>query len=369
MTVAAFIDSFDGYPLSQINQKWTQTPNVQLAAGQGRRLTTALDCRTAQNAGAFLSIPSSPTVTVGFAYKPSYFGSTGSYGLATGMFSLWNQTSGMIAVECRSDGHIYASRKRAGIGYRWGNGTINSGVSTDVGVRSGQPLQLDTWQYIEISVTKSPTYTTAGTIEVRVNGSSVAGIPSSPIYTDVYGSSVNTPFYQVGIGSVNSRDNYYDGTSAALFDDVYIAYGDSQYWSCGDSRVDYLALDSDSLPMDWVASDGRTTNRFILLRDSSGSMSATTAGQAMTFGVQNLNFNPLVIHGVQVAGIGHKSDAGIKIIKLRIKSGSNTFETEALPLGSTDTGLLGTALTAPGGGAWTVATVNAMEVGAVVETA
>lgn len=367
MAVEAFIDGFDGYSFSSILQKWTQMgQNVSFAVGGGRRLTTGLNLNSG-GAGIAKTIPVSPTVTMGFAYRPSFFGTSSGAGICAGLAFFWGPSIPLVSIETRVDGHIYASRRPTGFGSRWGNGRVLfDGTSTDLGVRSLQPLQLNTWQYIEISITKAATAQGLGSLEVRVNGSTGGGIPATPIYTNNIWSSLNSSFYQVGIGTLSFNDGYYDGNGGGRFDDVYITYGDSQYWSCGDSRVDYLPLTVDSTPMDWVASDGRTYERYILLRDGTGTMSTQTAGATMMFEVQDLNYNPTAIHGVQVVGMGHKSDDGAKVVKLLIKNGDSTYETQAIGLGSGNTGLEGTAMTAPGGGAWTLSAVNSMRVGVTV---
>lgn len=310
------------------------------STSQGRYGGGCLKSNTANTGwyrGGFDLAPGS-TIIISFHYYPEAQGSTGATDKLLSGF-VRDASLRLFYLENNSSGDLKAFNA--------------NGVQ--VGSTASAALSNTTWHWIEVKVVLG-TNDTTGSIEVRVND--VVKITASGI--DTY-SSGTLAFIQ-WLGSAGGY----------RLDDVIIMDGTGSYMNdfLGETKIETLGPNGDGATVDWTASAGAD---YTCVDDAVGGVSnndtdyvsSSTAGQKSEFQMSNLSNTPTSIHAVQIRTKAKKTDAGARTYRSYIKSSASTEN-------GTTYGLTydycwrrnGVHYRDPnGGGAWSGAAVNALNVG------
>lgn len=215
-------------------------------------------------------------------------------------------------------------------------------------------LALNQWYYIEVKVT---IHSTAGAVEVRVNG--------SPVLTVV---GVDT---QQFANSFANQIDFSSGNTGTRIDDIYIcdASGTQNTDFLGEVKVERLVPTGDSGLQGWTPSDG--TSHFALVDETPDNAdadyleSANVPGNQDLFDYANLASLDSGIRGVQVNTLARVTDAGSIGIKTLATSGAAESEDVAQVVSDTSYRSFARVIESdPNTGAlWTAASVNAAQFG------
>jgi len=304
-----FIDGFDHYAAGDIAKKWTSIlGSTTKSSNLGRRGGGALKF-TSNSDVVSKAFTASETVVVGFAI---YFEALGSgapfisfYYSATGQMSLFVTPSGSIAAYSG----IYSFNTKFG--------ESASGVFSE-----------DSWYYVEI---KTKFHGSAGTIEVRVNGSATPVLNVSGKNTAPSGNNQSNSVRLIGVSS---------GLGFQYVDDLYILETGSSPNDdfLGDCRVDTLMPNADGYYGNWQANSSPSLH-YQLLDESSPNTSdyieSSTASNKDSWSFDNLTAVTGSIFGAAINLASFKSDAGDRSIKPLCRSGSTDSLGSAFTL-STD---------------------------------
>lgn len=221
-----------------------------------------------------------------------------------------------------------------------------------------------TWFHLDLRL---KVHDTTGTLEVKINGVSQFtfsgdtrnGGAAGAIDTILWGA--NTVFACIG------QHNWY-------FDDLYVCdvTGSVNNDFLGDCKVECLFPNGNGNSSQFDGSDGNTTDNYLLVDetapdDDTTYVESSDVGDKDTYAYGNLVTVAGEVKGVQAVPYAKKNDAGPvrSIVSVARTSGSETD--------STDKVMTGAYLyypdireTKPGGGAWTIADVNASEFGVKV---
>ena len=276
-----------------------------------------------------------PTVTVGAAVYPNSLGTSGQYPL----FGLLSGTTWMVGLVAMSDGSILVSRMTA------------QNSATTIGQSAARRIKLNTWYYIEFSVTISDT---VGTVEVRVDGETVLSLTN-----------VDTRN-----GTPTTVDTLYLGangsgvTNPVLVDDLYIS---DSITPVGPLRVYTLRPNLDTAQKDWAPLSG--ANNYAMVADTTidgdtSYVQASTVGNYDLYDVGNLTPTSATISAVNHLVWARKTDATTRAINLTTKSGATTTDSANTTLSASYVGYNKLYETDPNtGSAWTVSGVNALQIG------
>ena len=215
------------------------------------------------------------------------------------------------------------------------------------------PVPINSWFYVELKMT---IHNTAGTAELRVNGSPTPDISLTGLNTR---STANNFANDVWFNAANFPiDDFYaldPTTGAAPYNDFL---GDVRiqtlFASAAGSSTQWTPLSTTNFSnVDDAGLDGDTTYN-----------SSTTAGQIDLFACADLTGTPVVL-GVQAFVDARKDDAGLRQVRTKLKSGAVTSNGATATLNSSNyANYADRYLTDPNtSAAWTVAAVNALEVG------
>lgn len=223
----------------------------------------------------------------------------------------------------------------------------------------GAVRPLYAWYYIELKVVFATGAT--GSYELRVNGATV--LSAGSVQTAVTNANANQLF----------MSNAYAGTSYR--DDLYVidtSGGAPQNDFLGDIRVETLYPNGNGSSSMLVGSDGNSIDNYLLVDEHPADDDTTYVGSATINDKDTYNYDPLVsttgtIYGVQTNVRAKKSDAGSRSIAPVLKSGANETVGANAVLSSSWLNITEQVFpTKPGGGAWTIADVNAAEFGVKV---
>jgi hypothetical protein len=220
---------------------------------------------------------------------------------------------------------------------------------------SANALTLDAWQHIELAVYLN----NSGTLELRVNGSSVAGIPSTNADTNYTGVCNGFSLGSPPLGGSAGQQYYGLGN----FDDFRVTYGD-ELLQLGDRRIDYMALTANDTQQDWTVSSG---NAWEALNGNGENIQSDTLNDISRFVLADLSHAPLSIDTVQLIAEAQKSDSGDRAIALLAKSDTTESVGADLYLSQSVATKTAEFQTDPDtAAAWTEGGLNAMIVGVKV---
>lgn len=285
----------------------------------------------------YKNITGSPSaIIVGVAAKFPYASDT-RYPIV-----LLDGNTAQISLKCATDGSIKAYR-----------GTSTLLGSSDVGIYSATQ-----WNYIELKVLFSAT---VGTVEVRLNGSTVLNLTGQNTI-----SSANTYATKLQLNSI---------WTYTFFDDVYICdtTGTENNDFLGDVQVITLYPTSDGTHTDFTPSTG--TDHYALvdepqLIDTTDYNSSTTVGHKETYNMSTFSGSG-TIHGIQVTPVVNNINAGAMITRAIARSGGTPADNEGVSRSLSQTVKAQTGIfekEPTDDAAWTAASINAAEFGIKVQS-
>jgi hypothetical protein len=240
-------------------------------------------------------------------------------------------------------------------------GSASSGTSL---ASYSTPLVIGQWYYLEMKVFM---HDTTGTYEVKVNNTTqMVGTGA-----DTKNAGTKTVFDTLKIGSIDVTSGSF---LSAGFDDLYLLSGAGtapQNDFLGDLAVETLYPDGMDVTT-WTGSDGNAVDNYLLI-DEAGTPVDTDYVQSSTVGAREMyTVQPLVrttgtVPGVMVQCRANKSDSGPRGLKVVAKESGGTIRSSA------DNALTTTFTDYPlplekknDNSAWTVADVNALNIGVEV---
>lgn len=238
--------------------------------------------------------------------------------------------------------------------------TVRRG-STVIGAASPYTLPTGQWHYVEL---KATLHDTTGSFELRVDNVMV----DSGTGLDTKNAGTKTVFDAAILRGT--------GVSSLRFDDFYFcnAAGPTNNDFVGDCVVETIYPNGNGNSSQWVGSDSNSTDNYLLVDESGAPSTADyvesdVAGNKDLYDMQSLAHASAAVKGVQVCNYVAKSDAGSRTMRNRVRS-STTEANGAEETLSTSYKVITTILeTDPDTtAAWTVAGVNAAQVGSEVVT-
>ena len=327
-----FVDGFDHYATADIDKKWTNNSSMTINATGGRR------------GGGAISGGSSTAVTKTLAASASWvMGASFVWaGSALSVFALRDVTSAQCEVAINGDGTL--SVTRAGTAITGGTSTL----ALSVGVTN----------YIEWKVTISDSIS-ANSCKVRVNGVDVITLPAGSDVKATANAFANV-VRLAGAGGQN------------LWDDLYICdqTGSTNNDFLGDVRVDTLFPTADGNYSQFTPSTGST--HYVLVDETAPNTtdynSGTTVNDRDSYALGNLTaLVSQTVYGVQTNIAVLKDDAGAKSIASFVRSGSTNGDGASAGVGTSQFYVRQIFEQDPAAvAAWTEATVNAAEIGALI---
>jgi hypothetical protein len=347
MAYVSFIDSFDYYETADILKKWDAVSGtVAIEATGGRRNSGYLKITPAYSTRVTKIVTTSAYITVGCAVKLS--ASDLVAGRQNIILFLANSDTPQLFLSILPDSKLLEVRRHAV------NGTYPDRNESVLLGTSATALTMDTWQHIELGVYLA----NSGSFELRINGSSVAGIPSTNADT-YYTGTCN----RVGLGTPTAQlygELYY---GVGNFDDFRVTYGD-ELLQLGDRRIDYLALTANDTQQDFTVSSG---NAWEALNGNGENIQSDTLNDISRFVLADLSHAPLSIDTVQLVAEAQKSDSGDRAIALLAKSDTTESASADLYLSQSVATKTAEFQTDPDTeAAWTEGGLNALIVGVKV---
>ena len=215
--------------------------------------------------------------------------------------------------------------------------------------------------YIEFKVL---VHSSAGTVELRINGSTVAS--ATGLNTRNGGSGVINGF-QLGYGPNTANGHAFHGT----FDDIYLCTGDGGINDDfrGDCKVECLFPTGAGAETQWTPSTGANwENVDDATPDGDTTYNASnTVGQTDTYTMAGLTSASGLIYGVQKMEYARKDNAGTRSIAPVLRISGTDHVGVSSSLGASYGYVREIEEVSPASGvAFTIAEVNAMEVGVQV---
>lgn len=264
-----------------------------------------------------------------------YIGFYGDNGATSHIFIIRNTISGLLEIR---------------------RGSSTGGAPLAIGTN---PIYVDQWNYIEVSVTISDT---VGEVHVRLNG----GVVDEVSYV---GDTRNG-------GTSTDIDRVRFWTDAAQVDvtDVYLLNGAGAVNNdfLGDVVVRTLAPTGNGTYSQLVGSDGNSTDNYLLVDEvpysSTDYVSSAAVGSKDTYQMADLPGGVTTVYGLQVNGQMSKSDASLASARYVLRSGGADYMGATRALSTTPTGYYELFEADPATGtSWTASGVNAAEAGMEVQ--
>jgi len=295
-----FIDGFDHYDTTRINQKWTNSAGVNIVAGAGRFGGNAVQINHA-DIGGFLqkTLDAQNIWVVGFAIRPSGFPVTN-----TPILKFFDGSDVQLDLRVNADGTLSLTRNGA---------PLSGGTSVFA-------LQVSGWYFIEVKV-KFSNSIAAGDCQVRVNNQQVIDVTAG----------------QDCQATANSTANsiWLSGTAAnCAFDDFYICDGVGPLCNnfLGDSKITTImpngAGDVTQFAVAGASANWQAVNSIPPAGDTKY-VSSAVVGQRDLY-----NFaDPALtgsIWGIQTNLYVRKEDSGARTVATVIKSGGTEYDGNAI---------------------------------------
>jgi hypothetical protein len=333
-----FIDSCgDAYSTAHINRKWSSNVSGAVVSG-GRRSTNALQLSNGKSYTKVLD--NQATWTVGFSFKL-----LAGYPFSTGpLVSFLDGSSLQMELKMDTTGHLLLSR----------NGTFLV-VSTNV-------ISIGAENYIEFKTTIHPS---AGTYEVRVNGSSVGWIPPA--------TGQNTRATANSFANTLQLGNFTESSSTNPLDDLYLCDGTGAINNSflGDMRVDAVlpsGAGSNTGMTPSAGSNFQCVDDATTANDDTDYVESSVVTTKDTYAYTDITHTPATIAGVQINMVAKKDDAGARSICSVTRSGGADTDGSAIPLSTSYVDNLQIVELDPNGSiAWTKTNLNAAEFGMKVQ--
>jgi hypothetical protein len=333
-----FADSFDHYVTADITTKWTVLTNPGggatgiISAGNGRNSTASF--RATKQHNLQKTLDAQQIWILGTAFKITALPDN------VPVFALLDSGSVQVDLRLLSDGTLRATR----------NGTTLGTTSF--------ALSVNTSYFIEFKVTIDPS---AGTIDVRVNGSSKLSLSSQNTRA-----TANSTANSIVLGSPS---NIAGGAFTADYDDFYVSDGTGSAPTndfLGDVRVEALLPNGAGNTSAWTPSAGSNYQNVDETAPNADTdyNSTSNAGDVDTYNYPSITPASGTVFGVQVNMNARKDDGGTRTIAPVVRSGVTDFVGTSRNIGSTYTYYQQVYETDPNtAAAWTITNVNAAEFG------
>lgn len=324
-----FMDSFDHYVTADITLKWTQVSGATISAGNGRHGTAGLRMTNTDH-WVRKTLDAQATWRVGLAVKYA-----GTLGAATKLIILEDSGSTQIDLRLNTDGTLTATR----------NGTALATAAA--------ALSADSWYYIELAATIADA---AGAVTVHINGVADANLQLTGIDTKATANAWATSLKIGGFVGAGA------GCTISI-DDLYVATGAGDL--LGDVRVEALLPDGAGASTQWTPSAGAN---YECVDDAAPDGDTTyiasdTAAQKDLFTLGALASTAAVVYAVQTNLVARKDDAGSRSARAALTLSGADATGATASLGDAYSDICDVFETKPGGGAWSVYDVNALEAG------
>lgn len=338
-----FIDSFDHY--TSLTTKY----NTLTCSGSG--CTVTIDASTGRfGSGLRLWNPNSgggevnkilpstySTIIVGFAFR---FTATQTASPTLVIFK--EGSTSHVDVRLDDTHRLYVTR----------NGTT-------IASPAGNPLTLNTWNYLEF---KATIHDTTGSVEVKVNG--ISTVSASNVDTRNGGTGLLSTVTLGGSG--RSSDG---GTAGFQYDDIYICdtSGTTNNDFLGDVRVEAIFPSGAGNTANFTPSTGSNYENVdeATPDDDTTYNYSSTAGHVDTFAFGNVTPTAGTVYGVQQILYARKDDAGSRSIRPVVRHSGTDYDTgTSTSIGNSYAINLFVIEQNPGtSAAWTISDVNNAEFG------
>ncbi|QQR69246.1 MAG: hypothetical protein IPI58_00745 [Alphaproteobacteria bacterium] len=337
-----FMDGFDHYTTTASYGYKYSTYTVSAAPSTGRRSGSAA-ARLGNYGGDYIQkvMDDQTTWIVGFAYKREAAGNS-ELPLVQLKDSTGSVQSGLY-MHC-SDGLL-----------RLWRGDMSTLLAT-----SSSAIPLNTWCYIEL---KTFINDTTGTLELRVNGTTVATYTGDTKQS----SSLNTARTIRLAGGVYSSSYY------GFIDDLYVCdgAGTTNNDFLGDCRVDTLYPNGvgNSAQFTPTGSSANWENvKDTTIDEDTTNNASATSGQIDSFAFGDLSNLGSSVFGVQNNLVAKKDDAGTRTMRSVTRIGGTNYESADYSLGTTYLDYVQLQEQNPATAvAWTVDAINGAEFGYKVQ--
>lgn len=340
------VDGFDVYNGTGVNTglqaKWlaagASSGSHSLVAGRfGGQAYRSTQGVASSGAWASRPIAANASIAVGFAFR-----AVDSF---DGVFIFWGLASGtyQVGLLLDSTGKLSACRNTA----------VDTG--TVLGTTAAAAIALNTWHYIECEITVSDT---VGVFKVYVDGVQVLNLTGLDTRNGT-----PTTIDTIQVGHRKSPNGASSGVRYD-FDDIYVVDAATKL---GERRVETLYPSADTAQKDLTPNSGTANFSRVNEAQVDGDTSyvqGSTVGNTDRYDLGDLTGAPATIDAVQVSCFGEKTDATSRSIALQVKSGATTSDGSNFALAASYGKLERLLTTDPnGGGAWSAAAVNALQVG------
>jgi hypothetical protein len=350
------MDSFDHYvTLSQkgwITSPWARDGNGGFIGGGGRSgncFNSGAGGYAGGQEGSLIGIPSTTTVIVGVAVgmsaPPASNQAILSFGYSTNVMNV----------------HLVESPLGEIIAYRPDpNHVLEPSHWTELG-RSGAGVFPIGWHYLEAKVKID---SSTGSVEVRVNGTTVLNLTNVNTYTGWYPATV-TSVLLCGMNCNSNQFTYF------YFDDLYICdpSGSDNNGFLGDCRVECLFPTGAGAETQWTPSAGvnwENVNETPPDGDTTYNRS-NTPGQADTYAMADLVSTTGRIYAAQYLQYARKDNAGSRTVAPVARIGGVDYAGASVSVGDSYAYYRDIHAVSPAtAAAFTISEVNAMEYGTKV---
>lgn len=298
-----FCDSFDHYDTALIGEKYLSTYNAAIVSGGGRRGTNCVSLGYSQG-NIQKAFANSATLIVGFAFNPSQ---QLTYGVV--VFYDVGVQQGQLRVN-----------NAGGVDYYDGNNNLLA--SSALGL-----ISLDTFQYLEVSVTFSTT-AAGGSVSAQLNGQSIFSV--SNVVTSLSGNSY-----------ANLVSVTYSGGSVTniLVDDLYVCNGAGTVNNdfLGDVGVTCLFPNGEG-QLDGFTPNGAAENWECVSNnppdDDNEYVSSAQVGTIDLYTIESLPELTSAVVAVQLVASARKDDSNTRVLAVGFGNGTTSVFDEGFSLTS-----------------------------------
>ena len=348
-----FCDSFDHYAYADILKKWSSLSDSDDQSGigssygrlgtKGLRMGHSGYSSSAQEFVRLLAA-SVTTATVGAAVRP------GSIGQKSVLFGFRHGSTIQVRLHMSAASPGRLALSRGGNFYDPVYNGATSYATSDIGLDAG------TWYFVELQVKSF--HSTAGSVEVRVNGVADASLTLTNANTDMAGTGHADTLILGGGGLANQHfvdcDDLYVRDDTTFMGDIRVS---ALYPTGAGAHADFTRGATDS-GANWSQVDETAPNS-----DTDFNASADV-GNIDSFAMGNIGQTAATILGVQTNIFARKTDAGTRNLAPFERSGTTETPGTGVPLSTAYTYQRATADVNPATGiAYTLAEINALEVG------
>ncbi len=296
---------------------------------------------TSGSASAWITIPASAKVTCGFAFQPN------------------NPNQAIVQFSGDSGATIHLT-----LTYDFTNNRLQLRRGNESGTilaSSPTTYELGVYRHIQMQATIADS---GGTCIVRQDNVEVIN------YTgDTRNGGTNLTIDRVTFSASFTNAGHYDDVWVCDGVDDTAVSGRPDNTFLGDLKVEVLIPNGDGASSQWLGSDGNSVQNYLLVDDvppnTSDYVASNTAGNRDLYAMSDLSAAAATVYAVRSSVYGAKSDAGPANLKLAMRESSGTVTLSPDQVMATTYLMYFDAMrrAKPSGGPWTIAEVNALQVG------